>query len=267
MNNHTSKIIAAVLMFAGSQIAAAGGASANDALSGLAVSAGVAAPEKITSNLPAPVKGDTYAQRIARYDQELRDGQLTRSEYDWLVAGARDLENMAAIAAGKPAPYPEQMPVAPRPLTPVQLVERYNQELKDGLITQDDYDYLVAGLRDLGQLRKWDQESPLDINRRAHKTVWTTLYATGQITTAFADSGDRRIAGFLAWRAGTPEPGVAWQLAGRLDGIFVDVRGARRNVPETRELLTGILSSGRAGGKNVRWLADKIDELYTFWGE
>jgi hypothetical protein len=50
-----------------------------------------------------------------------------------------------------------------------------------------------------------------------------------------------------------------------MDSIFVEIRGAKRNSPESLEYLAKILVIAR-DGMDVVWLADMIDHLYTFWG-
>lgn len=263
MKNYTGKIFAAALMLAASQLAIAGGSTAFEELGGLSTSAGITAPEKNAANSPVPAKGLNYAQQLAHYDLLLKEGKISRNDYDSLVGGLRDLANMEALASGKPLPYPELMPAQPQQLKPAQLAAHYKQLLNEGQISQQDYEWLMAGLNDLSQMNKSSRASRLDINNRAHKTVWTTLYLTEQLKVAFVNAGSLKIAGFPVWEE---DASAAMRLAGKMDGIFVNMRGAKRNTPDSRDILAGLLSSGR-DGKDVRWLADSIDELYTFWGE
>lgn len=266
MKNNTGKMIAAVLMFAGTQIAAAGGSKAYGELGGLAISAGIPAFVVTDTNIPAPDRTQPDGQMIQRYDLLLKEGKISKDEYDSLVAGLRDLANMEALAAGRPVPYPGLMPSEPQHLTSVQKAARYKKLFEEGKISRGEYDWLMGGLNDLDQTFKSGQASALDIGNRAHKTVWTTLRVTGQLDTVFFRSGNRKIAGFPVWREGNSAR-ASQQLADRLDGVFVGIRGAKRNIPGARQTLAGLLTAGRDGGKDVRWLADRIDELYTFWKE
>jgi len=266
MKNNTGKMIAAVLMFAGTQIAAAGGSKAYNELGGLAMNAGIPALVGTTAKLPTPDRMLPDGQRIQRYDLLLKEGKISQDEYDSLVAGLCALANMEALAAGRPAPYPELMPAEPRHLTSAQKAARYKKLLDEGKLSREEYDWLMGGLNDLDQTFKSGQAFALDIGNRAHKTVWTTLRITGQLDTVFFRAGDRKIAGFPVWREGNSAR-ASQQLADRLDGVFVGIRGAKRNVPGARQTLAGLLTAGRDGEKDVRWLADRIDELYTFWKE
>jgi len=116
------------------------------------------------------------------------------------------------------------------------------------------------------QLEQTPGADALDRSRRAHLTVWTTLLVTDQFFEVFGKSGQREIAAFSVWREGNSPTRASNQLADRMDAVF-RVHGAKNNYPESRANLARLLVAGRDGGKNVRWLADGIDELYTFWKE
>jgi len=171
--------------------------------------------------------------------------------------------DMEALANGTPIPYPELTPAEPQHLTSKQMAARYKNLLAEGKISRAEYDWLM-GVNKLDDMKR-GQEDTLDINNRAHKTVWTTLLITEQLSAVFPIAGGVKVADFPIWREGSQDIAAA-QLAERMDSIFVEIRGAKRNSPESLEYLAKILVIAR-DGMDVVWLADMIDHLYTFWGE
>ncbi|HAH32005.1 MAG TPA: hypothetical protein DCL44_06800 [Elusimicrobia bacterium] len=103
---------------------------------------------------------------------------------------------------------------------------------------------------------------------KAHISTWYDLSNLKEINTNFANSGCIKIAGLRLWhRASASSMSQAEELAEKLDSTWVKLSGAKRKTPESRELLAKALIYGLDNGKDIRWLADRVHELYTFYKE
>jgi len=110
-----------------------------------------------------------------------------------------------------------------------------------------------------------DDGHNLKKDKRAHTTVWAELYQLNQITTNFMDSGSVSLSTLPIAISNSQE---ITMFAVQLDNILVAGRGAKRKLSSTSPLtITSLIERGASEGKDVRWFADQMANLYTFWQE
>lgn len=105
----------------------------------------------------------------------------------------------------------------------------------------------------------------LDIGKRADKTVWASLMVLDQISesSSFTRSGDKILGNMTALSG--KHTGEVVMFGSQLDQIFVNIRGANRNVEEASIKLIEAIESNK--NMTVCDLAKIADQLYTFHGE
>jgi hypothetical protein len=111
----------------------------------------------------------------------------------------------------------------------------------------------------------------LDGNRRAHKTVWTTLFKMEEISRNFDESGSLKVSSIKSVAQSQVMPQGYMLLtivADMVDKVLVEGRGAKRNYNKSyQSAITDLLIRGVNEDRNLKWLADELDHLYTFWQE
>ncbi len=106
----------------------------------------------------------------------------------------------------------------------------------------------------------------LNKNFRSHMTTWSTLFTLKQIDKSFMTAGSASVSSFPILSEDTKEI-IAFAV--HMDSVFVDVRGAKRNKKGISYplLIASLLKEGASNGENLRWFADQMHALYTFFGE
>ena len=105
-----------------------------------------------------------------------------------------------------------------------------------------------------------------ELNRdiRAHKTTWTTLMALDQVEVVFSEAGSIRV-GNLPILSSATLANPSFELAQLLDGIFVNLRRAERNVGDAVEVSARLIEQNEHS--TLCSLAEQLDDVYTFWDE
>lgn len=112
-----------------------------------------------------------------------------------------------------------------------------------------------------------DDGHSLKRDKRAHVTVWAELFQLNQITTNFMDSGSISLSNFPITISGTQEIMI---FSVQLDNVLVAGRGAKRKLSKPNGYpmtIASLLQQGSREERDVRWFADQMANLYTFWQE
>lgn len=109
-------------------------------------------------------------------------------------------------------------------------------------------------------------KNTLNPSVRAHLTIWTSLYSLNQNHKNFDESGSLPISSLPVLIASSKD---LVTFCDQLDQLLVKGRGAKRNKSELMYpfIIASILKDGVSNGENIRWFADQMDSLYTFWNE
>ena len=101
----------------------------------------------------------------------------------------------------------------------------------------------------------------------AHTNTWIMLFHLSQIKEVFPNAGSIKISNFELWYGSGDQN--SFMLAQMIDSYLLNLLGAKRNLIDRNyiNLISQLLEYGNRHDKNLRWFADALDELYTFWKE
>jgi len=110
--------------------------------------------------IPAAFAGEdvSSAQAAAkRYQEQYAKGQITKAEYDDLMGGLKDLQEMKRLGKKRASD------VKSSPIDYAARAAKYKAELDGGKITQDEYNFLLGGLKDLQEMQRISRQKPSDV--------------------------------------------------------------------------------------------------------
>ena len=135
--------------------------------------------------IPAAFAGEdvSSAQAAAkRYQEQYAKGQITKAEYDDLMGGLKDLQEMKRLGKKRASD------VKSSPIDYAARAAKYKAELDGGKITPDEYNFLLGGLKDLQEMQRLanekritgDVQPAFDYDARARK--YTEQLNSGELT-------------------------------------------------------------------------------------
>ena len=108
-------------------------------------------------------------------------------------------------------------------------------------------------------------------NNRACTTLWTTLYNMQQLTTNFDESGELKMSDLTFYNVLSSSDLREQEskiIADQLDNVFRIGRGAKYEEEVDRsKAMSSMIEVLTNEDKEVKELAETVDESYLFWGE
>ncbi|MEK6704367.1 MAG: hypothetical protein AABZ06_01125 [Bdellovibrionota bacterium] len=148
------------------------------------------------------------------------------------------------------------------------LLDKFAEELvKAAISISDGFRNKIEGRIQIVVIQNTDKSPTLDINRRAHSTVWSTLSALIPSNSVYTFNMMGEISVFKVLERSNDSKVDQMQLAVLIDSIFRNIRWAELEYGVSDPVLHVYNTLAQANSKNVVWFADRMDEIYHFLGE